>query len=144
MANPGFVVPDVLRSTITMRRVHTEVPAALAGRKAGSPSPLHAQNSPLRGPLGRPDPEVTARLAAHHENAQREHGFLLADVPRGGLAEAIITLHAPTSNDTCEGCDGDGWESEPPQWPCRTYRLTAQRYGRTFTEDDGYGVRMVR
>lgn len=39
----------------------------------------------------------------------------------------VLLLHLPDNTKKsfvcCTGCDYSGWESEPPEWPCRTVRL---------------------
>jgi len=45
-----------------------------------------------------------------------------------GLRRAILELHAPREEDSyacpvCRGCDADGYDWEPPEWPCRSYAL---------------------
>lgn len=42
------------------------------------------------------------------------------------VMEALRTLHEPVEHYDellCKGCDFDGWEGEPPRWPCRTAEL---------------------
>lgn len=98
---------------------------------------------------GRPmSPEELAARKKARDDAQaaieREHRLLLEDVPRGGLAEDMLTLHAPNERGCCDGCNFDGYEAEPPAWPCTTYQHTAVRYGRRFAEDEYYDMRMER
>jgi hypothetical protein len=69
-----------------------------------------------------------AQLAAHIE--------LAAEVTHP-IAGEVLSLHAPVRDNTypwliCNGCDYGGMESEPPEWPCRTYTLVADRHNWQF------------
>lgn len=41
------------------------------------------------------------------------------------MIDELRALHAPNQDrwPRCEGCDFEGYESEPPSWPCRTAEL---------------------
>lgn len=128
MTEGGFLIPEGIREA-----VRAEV-SRKSLRRAGLP----------------PTPEQVAEMAEwqrtraeYRAAVEREHGFLLADVPRRGLAEEMLTLHAPNAEVRCDGCDFSGYEAESPEWPCRSYRRTAERYSRRFVEDD-HGTRMER
>ena len=45
----------------------------------------------------------------------------------------MLDLHSQQPNrygfGTCEGCDFSGYEGDPPDWPCRTVALIAERHG---------------
>lgn len=49
------------------------------------------------------------------------------------IAEVLL-LHCPEEKgkgwwfNRCEGCDWEGYEGEPPSWPCRTVRLISKLY----------------
>lgn len=58
------------------------------------------------------------------ELAEHHHRMVFAT----GLRRAVLELHAPSVEDAyaypvCRGCDADGYDCEPPEWPCRTYVL---------------------
>lgn len=122
----GFLLPEIIREEL--------LSSALSATPLGT------------GPA--PTPEQIAASKQRREEAReamlREHRFLLEDVPRGGLAEDMLTLHAPNRNGRCDGCNFDGYEAEPPEWPCTTYQHTAVRYGRRFVEDQYGDWRMER
>lgn len=43
---------------------------------------------------------------------------------------AILELHRPSSGQYfihCQGCDYSGYDSEPPEYPCRTVELIKER-----------------
>lgn len=68
--------------------------------------------------------QVEDRLDRAQQQAEHE-----ARVQRAtGLRRAVLELHAPVHEVAyrglvCHGCDADGYEVEPPGWPCRTYEL---------------------
>lgn len=43
-------------------------------------------------------------------------------------ARAVLDLHHDDDG-VCRGCDWDGFETEPPQWPCSTVRAVAEVHG---------------
>lgn len=75
----------------------------------------------------RRDAEVwRAEQQRQQDEVLREHAERLA--ASGGLRRAILELHAPVVSDysytpRCEGCDMDGYDAEPPPFPCRSYEL---------------------
>lgn len=90
--------------------------------------------------------EQDRQRAAARVHTEQAHAQLLADTT--GVAGEVLTLHAPTYDTyragtaICDGCDVDGrGDQEQPYWPCRTYRLVAERHGRRFTSHT-YGTRM--
>lgn len=58
------------------------------------------------------------------------------------LARAVLDLHHEQGMyresgypwPTCDGCDMDGYEAEPPEWPCRTVQAVARHYGIALPE----------
>lgn len=66
-----------------------------------------------------------AELLAHQQEhllGQRWHYGLAMGNAHGQIL-ALFTLHAPVETaygHVCEGCDTEGYECEPPMWPCRT------------------------
>lgn len=48
---------------------------------------------------------------------------------RDPLARAVLDLHAEDEYGECSGDDLDGYEAEPPDWPCRTVVKIAEHYG---------------
>ncbi len=78
--------------------------------------------------------EVAARRAAAKEKLDRErarHAELLHSDDR--LVVHLVELHAPDNTHSwpvCQGCDHEGYESEPPSWPCRTWSLLAEEVQR--------------
>lgn len=77
--------------------------------------------------------EHVAAFDASRARVQEAHAALLAELDPVGTDTAVLTLHAPAAGD-CAGCDRWGPESDYPPWPCRTYRLVAERHGRVFAE----------
>lgn len=50
------------------------------------------------------------------------------------ITRAVLDLHGPVfegyqNTALCRGCDSDGWDSEDPEWPCRTVQVIAGAYG---------------
>jgi hypothetical protein len=68
--------------------------------------------------------EAKARVAAIHNRAR----FIAGGSP---TVVAVLDLHAPVVNDwgdvRCHGCDAEGYETELPSWPCRTYDLITSK-----------------
>lgn len=83
----------------------------------------------LRGDLPpappRPDPPTPAGHTA------------LLDATDGPL-RAVVELHAPRWDCwwQCDGCDSEGYDAEPPHWPCRTVELIAEQLGVDLSEVD--------
>lgn len=80
----------------------------------------------------KPTPEERERWRRRAAEADQErrarllrHDQLIATAT--GLQRAVLELHAPVpgAREVCEGCDIDGYEAEPPEWPCRTWALAA-------------------
>lgn len=52
-----------------------------------------------------------------------------------GVLKAVLELHKPEPGwhqsrfKFCYGCDMDGYETEHPEWPCRTVRTIAHVLG---------------
>lgn len=62
--------------------------------------------------------EQAEQLSAHEQRLQHATG----------LRRAVLELHGPSVEESyvypvCHGCDADGYDVEPPEWPCRTYAL---------------------
>lgn len=53
----------------------------------------------------------------------------LAEIP-DELTRHLLDLHMPVGDYrvTCDGCDVDGYDSEQPEWPCRTVQTIAAHY----------------
>lgn len=131
--------------------LHLNVPPALAGAdpKPLKPlSPLHAHNHGFYSVPASTEPTAEQlRRQAYAADVQRAHERLLADQPEG-LVNVLLILHAPVKDaydpfPVCRGCDFEGCEGEPPEWPCSTYRMIAEHCGRQF--DGGWSQpRMVK
>jgi hypothetical protein len=75
------------------------------------------------------DDEVrTWREKAEAERMRRSarHAVLMSSTDV--VVRAVAELHEPVfgpyrSYPVCEGCDMDGYECEPAEWPCRTWVL---------------------
>lgn len=84
-------------------------------------------------PFSRPTPEQRAQWAAERAERERrlaEYAAATDDIA-DPLARVVLDLHR-REGDTrpvCIGCDADGFETEYPEWPCRTVRLVGQRFG---------------
>jgi hypothetical protein len=73
---------------------------------------------------------ATAVWAAEREAKalrQAARHLVLAASP-SPLVAALADLHKPvpaylSKRLQCIGCDADGYDSEPPEWPCRTWEL---------------------
>jgi hypothetical protein len=73
--------------------------------------------------------EYTRRREEREAEQRRqldEHAHRM--VTATGLRRAVLELHAPSVEDSyaypvCRGCDADGYDWEPPEWPCSTYVL---------------------
>jgi len=72
------------------------------------------------------------RAALGAKNGATMLAFWFA-IPAGHALGPILRLHAPNMENvyrpTCEGCDSEGFESEAPEWPCRTVRLACEGLG---------------
>lgn len=55
----------------------------------------------------------------------REHLAEITDP----LARTILDLHTENERGECTGDDMDGYETEYPEWPCRTVVAVAKHYG---------------
>jgi hypothetical protein len=130
-SDTGFLVPEAIRKEVISLAISNELLADAAWR-----------------------PRTREEQATHERQRQaaldamtQAHAQLLADRFTDDLAIAVLTLHAPQVHGylvTCDGCDFAGYEGEPPEWPCRTYRLAAEHSGRQFVgEYEAYGPRMV-
>jgi len=47
----------------------------------------------------------------------------LIEFPVSYLTKDLLALHSRNKRNECDGCDFQGWEAEPPEWPCRTVKL---------------------
>lgn len=83
-----------------------------------------------------PSAEERARWAAAAVEADRMFAERLWSHPQRVAAASsplreVLELHAPVTLDgsypraECHGEDLNGYDAEPPSWPCRTYRLIA-------------------
>lgn len=65
------------------------------------------------------------------------HGRLVAATD--GVIRAVLELHGPKLLLGvwwgCEGCDQNGYDSEPPAWPCSTVTLIAEQLGVDLSGD---------
>lgn len=71
-----------------------------------------------------------ARLA--QERAETEAAAVALAGLRDPFARAVLDLHKPTGGPylvSCEGCDYNGFDGEPADYPCRTVTLVAEHYG---------------
>lgn len=76
------------------------------------------------------DEIAAAVLRSNEERAANLeiHPRLLAST--NPAIQAIARLHGPVvksyyRDPVCDGCDMDGYECEPPEWPCRTWNVVA-------------------
>lgn len=70
--------------------------------------------------------EADARRAAELSAAQDRHAAVHAQLD--GKLGKVADLHGPRMPSlwvVCEGCEFDGYESEPPAWPCATWTTIA-------------------
>lgn len=109
----GFVIPEVL-----VRKIATEVTVSRS----------------LLGQLA--DEQSDADRARWH--AERVEAWRLYDAARPALAaitdplaRAVLDLHHADTveHPQCQGCEFDGYDAEPPAWPCATVRIVADRFG---------------
>lgn len=77
-----------------------------------------------------------SRAAYEHRKAEREvrMAAFRADLAVVGdpIARAVLDLHAEQDGvawTVCRGCDSDGYDAEPPPWPCRTVDAVAEALG---------------
>lgn len=59
-------------------------------------------------------------------------GYMALVEATDGTLRDVVRLHAPMwdlHQYVCRGCDADGYEWEPPQWPCSTVELIADQLG---------------
>lgn len=68
----------------------------------------------------------------YRDSRHNLHKQLLAkaEFSRAVVLKAVIELHRPSSGQYhihCQGCDSDGWDSEPPEYPCRTIELIKEK-----------------
>lgn len=72
-----------------------------------------------------------------HERQREKRAKALAALRdlrgKDALTDMLLDLHSCDTEAEwtaeCPGCDFTGWESEPPEWPCRTVALLAERHG---------------
>ena len=81
--------------------------------------------------------ELAAYRAKRAAAQPRLRAALAALDALDGLARDVLDLHTfdpayPCSR-SCEGCDFSGYEGDPPDWPCRTVDLIAERHGIDLT-----------
>jgi len=77
----------------------------------------------MRGDVRPVGPEPVPLTPAGH--------MALVEATDGTLRD-VVRLHAPMWDlyqYVCRGCDADGYEWEPPQWPCSTVELIADQLG---------------
>ena len=86
-----------------------------------------------------PNREERYDRATFHERWRREsaaraqryaagYSKLLAADP---ITRAVLDLHAPVDHYNrlvCHGCDADGYDTEHPEWPCRTIETLARAH----------------
>lgn len=51
------------------------------------------------------------------------------------VGRAVLDQHKADEDGRCRGCDFDGYEAEPPNWPCPTTILIATTLGIPVSED---------
>jgi hypothetical protein len=80
--------------------------------------------------------ERDAQMAAHQARKAEAQPRLRAALSKldalEGIERAVLDLHTferLSRYPTCEGCDFAGYEGDPPDWPCRTVELIAERHG---------------
>lgn len=88
--------------------------------------------------LVEPTPEERAQMERQHAEAEQrraEHAAKLtaARVQLAAIVEeparTILDLHCEDERGECQGCEFDGWEAEPPAWPCTTVVTIGRFYG---------------
>lgn len=114
-----------------MRKISIVVP--ISYEQASTPDPLVAMVAEMLDRWRNPRPDTPEEIAAREEweaetqwIVQRRQEIHRQHVERAEpLAAAVLQLHAPSEerHARCLGCDYDGFEAEPPEFPCRTYRL---------------------
>ena len=110
----GIVVPrELLADMLDMQRAY----APLLGPDTRTPAERAAAKA-----------EREAEDARKLADAQARHAAARAKVD-GKLAE-VLDAHGPMSPGyalwpVCLGCDIDGYDAEPPEWPCSTWALIA-------------------
>lgn len=81
--------------------------------------------------------EMDAELARFHAERDAAQPILrdairALDAVDDALGRIILDLHQRVPNHSnwrCEGCNLDGYEAEPPEWPCDTTVAIAEHYG---------------
>jgi hypothetical protein len=115
---------DLLRSTRPIVKRSTVVPATremLLDAGAVEPTPAErAEHERHRAEYERLVAEREAKLAA-----ARARLAGIVEEP----ARTILNLHHEDEGEACQGCEFDGWEAEPPVWPCITTVTIARHYG---------------
>lgn len=85
-----------------------------------------------------PTPEEKAeqdRRMVRYKAWESKHAAQLAAMTRAldergdRVTRLVLDLHSRTARDECSGCDYSGYESEPPEWPCRTIEALAHAHG---------------
>jgi hypothetical protein len=76
--------------------------------------------------------QAAIERAAEQQVQADQHALLLASAT--GLHRAVLEMHGPVLEPAyhwpvCNGCDFDGYEGEPPEWPCSTYILARDTQG---------------
>jgi hypothetical protein len=111
--------------TEPIRRVEAYIPVSPELLAEYAPLPaalLDALNNPQPPRPPPPPPPLPAGYRA----------LLDADAMMGAL-RAVVELHAPVWDSCreweCQGCDADGYDWEPPSWPCSTTELVARVLG---------------
>ncbi|HEU4422112.1 MAG TPA: hypothetical protein VFR67_06175 [Pilimelia sp.] len=70
----------------------------------------------------------------------RPAGYRALHAATNGLMREVVELHKPErygfASWACHGCDGAGYDWEPPDWPCSTSELIAERLGISLREQD--------
>lgn len=105
-----------------VQRHAAHLPVSVELLTESGPSLTDLMSAALRGDLPtrppRPDPPTPA-------------GHLALLAATDGPLRAVVELHAPQWGSwwTCAGCDFDGYDGEPPAWPCRTAEAVAEALG---------------
>jgi len=89
-----------------------------------TPDPNCVPPKPWEGEPLTPKPEAYQRLlAAATDPLVRELVELHGPVPQWVQPDGTVTSWV------CRGCEFSGYEADPPNWPCETSAVIAQRLG---------------
>lgn len=98
-----------------------------------------------------PTPEEARRREEAHLDYVRRRESATAAWPmlvqqfaavREPIARAVLDLHKPDDHGQCAGCDWNGFEGEPGEWPCRTVHAVAPLVGVEIPADIHYAVQI--